>query len=288
MDDSGFPQDLVWVAVDTETTGLNPWKHELLEIGAARFTLQGIQEEFQVLIRPEHKIDPRSRAIHNISNEEIEEHGKELGESLEAFFRFVGSDPLVFHNAPFDASFIHLAASKSGLAVPAVSYYDNLYLSRSHFPSRKSHSLEVLRKDLKIESGPAHRALSDAVATAEVFLWSFQEKPEVLSSRKKLNQFLRYHRRFDSFVVKLPKNLDEIMRYFERKIKEGAFLKIQYYNKDQKSFTSGTFVPMEVMVFNQRVFIKAKGALSTSTTLIPLKGAIIHDQQLGALKLVTQ
>ncbi len=278
--------ELRWVAVDTETTGLNPWKHELLEIGAVRFGLQGITEEFQVLIKPQHKIDPRARAVHNISNEELEEKGVSLQEALQLFSEFISGDDLVFHNAPFDAAFLVLSFRSLQLPIPDVIYYDSLYLSRVYFPGRKSHSLDNLRKELEIDSGPSHRALSDARATSRVFLANFEQNRDILASRKKYDKYLRYHRRLAAFEVKVPSDLDRILKYFERKVSAGALLRIDYYNRDEKKFSSATVKPLDVLIFNQLVYVKAQKFPLEETFLIPLKGAVIHDPIEGAIKLV--
>ena len=66
-----FLSGLEWVAVDLETSGVNPWKNEIIEIGAVRFSVDAIIDKFQVLLRPTKKQDPRAKAIHNISQEEI-------------------------------------------------------------------------------------------------------------------------------------------------------------------------------------------------------------------------
>ncbi|MCB1201493.1 MAG: 3'-5' exonuclease, partial [Leptospiraceae bacterium] len=207
---SEFLDQLTWVAVDTETTGLNPWKNELLEIGAVRFQLDSEFEEFEVLIKPEGKIDPRSRAVHNITNEEIEERGKDLETAMKMFVEFIGKDSLVFHNAPFDISFLLRGIEKVNLPVPDNTYYDSLYLSRKYFAHRKKHSLSALREQLDLPEEVLHRALPDARLTAHVFSETIRSKAEQLTSNNKYQSFIRSHGRFSKFKIKLPKNMEDI------------------------------------------------------------------------------
>lgn len=278
-----FLDQLEWVAVDTETTGINPWKREIIEIGAVRFSLKGVEDQFQVLIKPKEKQDPKARAIHNISNEELEEKGVSLSEGMNRFFEFIKDDPLVFHNAPFDVAFIYVAVKALKLEMPTNFYYDSLYLSRSFYPDRNSHSLVALRELLQINTGDAHRALSDAKATAHVFRELLLDQGEELTSRKKYNKFLRFHRKLSAFKIFLPKNLDEIEKYFGDRIRRGEFIKIRYKNREnQVSF--GIVRPMELMIFNQNIYVRSQVQMSEDEELIPLRGSTIYDPDLGPMK----
>ena len=278
-----FLDQLEWVAVDTETTGINPWKREIIEIGAVRFSLKGIEDQFQVLIKPKEKQDPKARAIHNISNEELEEKGVSLSEGMSRFFEFIKGDPLVFHNAPFDVAFIYVAAKALKVEMPTNFYYDSLYLSRSFYPDRNSHSLVALRELLQIKTGDAHRALSDAKATAHVFRKLLLDQGEELTSRKKYNKFLRFHRKLNAFKIFLPKNLDEIEKYFGDRIRRGEFIKIRYKNKENQ-VSLGIVRPMELMIFNQNIYVRSQVQMSEDEELIPLRGSIIYDPDLGPMK----
>lgn len=280
-----FLENINWVAVDTETTGLNPWKHEVIEIGAVVFNVHEIFDEFQILIKPENKQDPKAREIHKISNEELDEKGEELCFAIKGFYSFVKDLPLVFHNAPFDLSFLKRASESCHHSIPSNTYYDNLYLSRNYFPDRKSHALAAIKAELKIESGPSHRALEDAKTTAKVFSSILLNFEEELSSRKKLNGFLRYHRKMNQFQIQLPENLEEIHRYFNKYIQLKKYLKFDFFDRDTRQMVTKMVIPVEVMVLNQKVFIKVKATPTDEKTfLIPLKGAAMHDQELGKVK----
>ena len=284
---SSYIDDLLWVSVDTETTGINPYEHELIEIGATLFSLKAIEKKFQTLIKIQKKQDPQAQQIHKITNEEIEKKGVPVKEALEGFVDFIQDYPLIFHNAPFDLSFLVLAFSEQKIELPKNTYYDNLFISRTHFPDRKSHSLHYLRKLLDIDTGEAHRALVDAEATAHVFMISLSQKHEQLQSKKTYNKFLRYHRKIHKFKVNLPKNFARIEKYFERYIKTKKVLHIKY--KDQNAEKKDIKCSVkEVMVFNQNVFIKASAFLKEDTEgdiLIPLKYAKIYDPDRGILGL---
>lgn len=278
-----YPETSSWVAVDTETGGLNPWVHDVIEIGAARFHLQkGIEERFQVLIRPQAKQDPRARAVHNISNEELEEKGIDSHTAMQRFTEFVKNDPLVFHNAPFDISFLIIALQKNKMPLLQNYYYDNLFLSRKYFKERKSHSLAALKQTLKIETGQAHRALSDAEATAMVFMETIRQKLSTIS-KTKMRDFLRYHRRFDEFEIKLPKDLARIEKYFQGYIRRGELLKIQFYDQRGRQ-TTQSIRPLEFMIFNQKLYIKGISLYNQQENLFPISGSTVFDAEKGSIR----
>lgn len=276
------PED-IWVAVDTETTGLNPWEFELLEIGAVKFRFaEGVIDRFQILIKPQKKQDPRSRAIHQISAEEIEEKGVELKVALEGFLSFIEEYPLVFHNAPFDLSFLTLSLKKEKLPIFNNYYYDNVYISRKYFKERKIHSLSSLKTQIGITGiGQAHRALNDAEATALIFIHSLKQKIENFS-KTKVSRFLQYHRRVGEFEVKLPKNLSDIKNYFDAYIRRGSIVKLQY--TDQRGREKIGFIkPTDFLILNQKLFLKGV-QMNGEEGLFPITGSIVHDPEKGKLK----
>lgn len=281
-----FLDEAQWVAVDTETTGLNPYKHELIEIGAVRFSLKGLAERFQVLIKPRGKFDPRARAVNLISNEELEKSGIPLQEALPKFFDFIQEDSLVFHNAPFDLSFIVTAANTIGYPLPANTYYDNLHLSRVHFSERKSHALAALRGIFNIETGQAHRALADAEATALIFLASLKEKGQQITSKKKFQKFMKISRRLDRFKVRLPKNFEEIQKYFDRRIKTGELFKVQYSDKEGRQHLH-LVKAKELMVFNQNIFLKVEVQTENREILVPIAQSIFFDNEIGTIQFLS-
>ncbi len=271
-----YLDNLFWVSVDIETTGINPYEHEIIEIGAVLFSLKSIKKRFQRLVKINKKQDPRAQAIHKITNEEVEKNGVSLENALSELLLFIGEVPLIFHNASFDLSFLLLGFSKQKIELPHNYYYDNLFISRTYFIDRKSHSLAYLREIYNIDTGESHRALADAEATALVFMISLSERYDQINSKKKMNSFLRYHRKADQFKLKLHKNFNRIEKYFNNYIKTEKSLHIKYTDKDNH-VRDIRCVIKEIMVFNQNIFIKASVLMESGDILIPLKYAKIYD-----------
>ena len=81
----------------------------------------------------------------------------------------------------------------------------------------------------------------------------------------------------------MPKNLDEIEKYFGDRIRRGEFIKIRYKNKENQ-VSLGIVRPMELMIFNQNIYVRSQVQMSEDEELIPLRGSIIYDPDLGPMK----
>lgn len=164
--------DITFVALDTETTGLQPIVHRLVEIGAVRFRLDGWElATFQQLIDPEIPIPPEVQQVHGITDEMVRRKPT-IEHVLPQFIEFLGESDtiLLAYNAPFDLSFLAMALTRLGIAYPPHSLFDTLEMARRLYPAWPSHSLENLAIGLNVANKAEHRALSDARLVKDVFL----------------------------------------------------------------------------------------------------------------------
>ena len=93
------------VAIDIETTGLDPFKDAILEIAAVRFTGHRVEDEWSTLINPGKPIPPFITQLTGITNEMVR-NAPRLQDVIQEFADFVGDDPVVGHNVRFDLSFL--------------------------------------------------------------------------------------------------------------------------------------------------------------------------------------
>ena len=97
-----------YVVIDTETGGLNPDHHSLISVGLV--DKSGTKMDEFIVREPKLVADPRSMAIHGISEAQIESDGLSPNEAVdrfEAFFNDIeGTILLAGHNISFDLSFI--------------------------------------------------------------------------------------------------------------------------------------------------------------------------------------
>ncbi len=165
-----------FVVYDLETTGLDPFRHEIIEIGAIRVHRdEENHETFQTLVRPTRCVPKKIVEITGITGEMVKNDGLPLAEALAEFRNFVGNLPLVAFNAAFDDAFL-LAACQA----TATDKFGNesccaLKLARRAWPHRSSFRLVDLAKDGNLSAEGTHRALSDCRRTMVVYAAAARE-----------------------------------------------------------------------------------------------------------------
>ena len=159
-----FDDKRTYVALDLETTGLDPSDDRITEIGAVRFDEEGRElGVFDQLIDPGRPIPAFTEKLTGITNEDVR-GAPAFGDVASDLAAFVGESALVGQNVRFDLAFL----AEAGLEFegPAL---DTLRFARILFPEGPG-ALSDLAAELGVEMPVAHRALADARATASVFL----------------------------------------------------------------------------------------------------------------------
>lgn len=169
--------------IDTETTGLLPEQHEIIEIGLVlvdqslskdKKLVLNIVDEWEAKIKPEHleNADPVALKICHYKEEDWV-LALSLKEAIKIFAEKTVDSMMVGQNVPFDHSFLEKAFSKTG--VENKMHYHKLDTISIAFTKLYSYeevdklSLRVLCEYLGVKNERAHSALSDARATFEVF-----------------------------------------------------------------------------------------------------------------------
>lgn len=165
-----------YIVYDTETTGLNPKKDEILSIGAVKIKDNKIitSETFEVYLKPSGKIDEKSITIHHIRPCDLEE-AIEPQEAIEKFLHFIGSRPLVGYYLEFDIAMIERYVKPwLGISLPneqiEVSglYFDKkiALIPQGNIDLR----FDKIMHNLNIPNMGQHNAVNDAIMTAMIFL----------------------------------------------------------------------------------------------------------------------
>jgi DNA polymerase-3 subunit epsilon len=164
--------------IDFETTGLSAENDRIIEIGVACFAAGQLTLLKSWLVNPGMPVSEESRAVHNISDEELANApafatvAKELAEVLR------GHIPVAY-NAAFDRGFLHAELRRLAYplddAAPAafldeVVWVDPLVWVRELYKDDKSKKLGDITARLGIALERAHRAASDAEAAGRVLL----------------------------------------------------------------------------------------------------------------------
>ena len=169
-------RECIFTVVDTETTGLSPFKGaKLVEIAAVKIypDLRIVAEKgFSTLINPEKPIPYNAYRIHKISDEDVKDAPK-IEEVLPHFSNYIANSVMVAHNAKFDFSFIDYFYRKHGFVCPLIGVVDTIKLAKKLVKEVKSYSLDSLISyfdiNLKIPDSYRHRAFYDVLHTAVLF-----------------------------------------------------------------------------------------------------------------------
>jgi DNA polymerase III epsilon subunit family exonuclease len=171
-------KDLDFVVVDVEATGAKTPPNRLIELGAYRIRAGRIVDKFVSLVNPEIPIPRFVASLTGISNEMVKS-APVFAEVAPKWLDFVSDSVLVAHNAPFDTSFLNHEISRVYPGHRMVNpHLCTVRLSRRAMPDLANHRLETIAGHFSIPIGSRHRAGSDALATAQIFLLLLTELQE--------------------------------------------------------------------------------------------------------------
>lgn len=153
-----------FVAIDFETTGLNPKNDKIIEIGAVKFIEGEKVMEFNTFVDPQRKIPKDATRINGITDEMVK-GAPNIETAINDLLFFIEDYPIVAHNASFDMGFL-LQSSPKEINNPVV---DTLQLCRKQFEF-ENNKLKTVCDNLGINNNEFHRALGDSMATGLVYL----------------------------------------------------------------------------------------------------------------------
>lgn len=152
-----------FVALDLETTGLQPKSDRILEMGAVKIIDNQIVETYDTLVNPRMAIPKTVERLTGIT-QEMAETGIETTKAVKEIVDFCDNLPLLGHNILFDYSFIKHDAVNQGLNFEKTGI-DTLKIARKVLPQLESRSLGALCEYYHIPQEHAHRAMDDAANT---------------------------------------------------------------------------------------------------------------------------
>jgi DNA polymerase-3 subunit epsilon/ATP-dependent DNA helicase DinG len=155
------------VVIDLETTGLDPHKDSIIEIGAVRFNSRRIEDEWSTLINPQREIPSFITKLTGITNSMVR-NAPIIHDVLDELADFIADLPVLGHNVGFDVSFLN--------AFGLLEYNDTLDtydMASVLLPRAGRYNLSALGQLLGIPFPASHRALDDARVTHAVFVRLF-------------------------------------------------------------------------------------------------------------------
>lgn len=164
-----------FVIYDLETTGLDPDRHEIIEIAAIKVERDGFAwRGFTSLVIPQGRISSKISTLTGINRAMVKADGLPPDQVITAFRKFVGDLPLISFNAPFDSSFLRSTCDRLGLDHFPNEAICALAMARKAWPGRSSYRLTNLSRDFGIKVHSEHRALPDCERAVYVYVLAAQ------------------------------------------------------------------------------------------------------------------
>jgi DNA polymerase-3 subunit epsilon len=165
------------VAIDCETTGLDPRKDDIITVAAIAIRGDRIlaSETFRATVRPSARINPEAIKIHGLRERDVA-MGRAMADVLPPLLRFIGGRPLVGYYLEFDVAMLdRYVRPWLGVALPnprieiSRSYYDLKYAGAppgAHIDL----TFQSILRDLGLPLFDQHDAAADALMTAMMYL----------------------------------------------------------------------------------------------------------------------
>ena len=165
-----YLQNKTFVCFDFETTGLHFENGDrIIEIGAVKIENGKITEKFMSYVDPEKHIPAESSAISGIVDADVEGAPKDF-EALQDFYKFTRGAILTGYNIiNFDMVFLK-GQGKACRWNFDNEVVDTFKIAQKYVHGVKNYKLGTIAEKLGVVLDNAHRAVFDALATAEIFV----------------------------------------------------------------------------------------------------------------------
>lgn len=161
------------IVLDTETTGLNPKTGDrVVEIGCVELLNHlATGETYHTYVNPERDMPAEAEAVHGLSIEFLSDKPL-FADIADDFLAFVGSSPVIAHNAPFDLGFLNAELEAAGRPILSKDRsIDTVPLARRKFPGAQVNLDALCRRfNVDLSARVKHGALLDSELLAEVYL----------------------------------------------------------------------------------------------------------------------
>lgn len=159
------------VAIDTETTGVDPASARIVEIAAVRIVngQMAAQNALRRLVRPDQPIPAAATRIHGIDDAAVAGATPFAGVWPE-FVSFIGDSVVIGHALGFDLAVIRRECERSGIPWQPPRAIDTRLLAQAIKPNLADYSLESLAAWVGTKVEGRHSALGDALACGHIFL----------------------------------------------------------------------------------------------------------------------
>lgn len=174
---------MVVIIFDLETSGLNPYHDDIIEIGA-----KILQEDssFQMLVKPKsgRPVSKKITQITGITNRDLRANGKKWEQAYSEFYNWLFENTkdkenitLVSHNGDtFDFVFfkrmlkdLSTLVGEINIDIEKINFIDTLPLSKRLYPGRTYYNQPSLARTFSIIVDNAHRAMGDVIVLEQLY-----------------------------------------------------------------------------------------------------------------------
>lgn len=156
-----------FIAIDLETTGLNPKVDRIIEIGAIKFVKGKTVDTFVSFVNPGKPIPPNISELTGITDEAVAA-APAFSEIMDGLLEFIGHLYLCGHQVEFDYNFLNAEIKRAGGEKIRNLLLDTAILSRLLLLGIPGYSLSNVCKHLDISQDKVHRAFDDAKASGGI------------------------------------------------------------------------------------------------------------------------
>ena len=192
--------DKEMVVFDTETTGLNIFNDDIIQIAAIKVRNGNVipGTELDIIIKTDKpippklkkgKVNPMVAEYKNRSNGIRSNHYEmfmEAQDAFEYFLNYIGDSELIGHNVNYDVHILqnNIIRRTVGLNFTMPIFWDTLKLSRMLDPTIRKHTLEGLLQFYHLEGTNSHNAMDDILATKSLASYCYNKLLEKVDEQK--------------------------------------------------------------------------------------------------------
>lgn len=185
-------EDVEFLAVDMETTGLKPKEDQIVSIGWVPVTNNQIHLSGAKYALIKGVEVGQSATIHHLTDSDLED-GTSLDEAITMLIEALQGKALLAHFAPIETAFLNDACMRLWGKEPKLSVVDTFALERLHmermgtYPRGEDLRLARARSRYSLPNYRNHNALTDAIACAELYLAMAAHRPQKRLSEMQKN-----------------------------------------------------------------------------------------------------
>lgn len=221
------------IVLDTETTGTNVLKDDIIQIYAVEVINGKAARDFHFYLKNTIQVG-NSAAVHGLTDDFLRTHGRDPDAVLKELQEFIHDDAVVGHNINFDLSMISENAKRRGMTFEFREYYDTLDLSKRLIES-ENYKLTTLAKILGLDEA-THDAKDDVLSTVgllEILVKKLNTRKEA-----RIEMFKKFSKKF----IQLSMLIDSWAKIVKEKrpaealehIWENSGLRVYYENDREK------------------------------------------------------